>query len=58
MKKFFRTIVKRFLKVETRTVFCLQRNQYVEANYLMLFGFCAGVSYTETKKDETPNLFI
>lgn len=49
MKKLIRKILNRFIKIETKQVYCLETNQYVQANYWSLFGFYIGVSYTNVK---------
>lgn len=49
MKNLIRKILKRFIKIETKQVYCLRKKQYVQANYWLLFGFYAGVSYTDVK---------
>lgn len=48
MKNLIRKILNRFIKVESKQVYCLRTNQYVQANYWLLFGIYTGVSYTET----------
>lgn len=49
MKNLIRKILKRFIKIETKQVYCLKLNKRQIADYWLLFGFCIGVSYSDVK---------
>lgn len=49
MKNLIRKLLNCFIKVESKQVYCLRKNKYVQANYWLLFGVYTGVSYTDVK---------
>lgn len=53
MKNLARKFLKRFIKIETKQVYCFNSNKYVNADYWSLFGFYIGTKYTDIQSSDS-----